>query len=256
MTKLLAVISPAKSLDDQVHYPNINCTQPIFSQEAEQLVRKLVKVSASKLGEMMDLSPALSDLNKKRYQEWHLPFTHQNAHPALLMFKGEVYRGLKAEELSLKQLDFAQEHLRIISGLYGILRPLDLVMPYRLMMGTPFSPSAKHKNLYSFWSKKITDYLNSEIDQKGILVNLASEEYFKSIDPKALNCKVIHCEFKEKKGDKISIIGTYAKLARGMMARHIVENKISKADDLKTFDKQGYSFNSGLSTVDKMVFLR
>ncbi len=124
------------------------------------------------------------------------------------------------------------------------------------MMGTPFAPDTKNKNLYGFWREKITDQLNTEIDPKGILVNLASEEYFKSIDPKALNCKVIHCEFKEKKGDKISIVGTYAKLARGMMARHIIENKIVKASDLKSFITGGYSFNSSLSTSDKMVFLR
>jgi len=256
MTKLLAVISPAKSLNDQVYYPKLICTQPVFLEEAQQLVSKLAEVSSAKLAEMMDLSTALADLNKKRYQEWHLPFTHKNAHPAILMFKGEVYRGLKAEELSSNQLDFAQNHLRIISGLYGILKPLDLVMPYRLMMGTPFTPDTKNKNLYSFWKEKITSQLNSEIDSKGVLVNLASEEYFKSIEIKSLNCKVIHCEFKERKGDKISIIGTYAKLARGMMARYIIENKIIKISDIKAFDAQGYLYRSELSTDDKLVFLR
>lgn len=256
MTRLLAVISPAKSLDDRTHYPQLKCTQPIFAEEAKYLVEKLSKLPAKKLADMMDLSSALADLNRKRYQECYLPFTHENAHPALLMFKGEVYRGLKAEELSSPQLAFAQEHLRIISGLYGILKPLDLVMPYRLMMGTPFSPDTKNKNLYSFWREKITAELNNEIDQKGVLVNLASEEYFKSIDSAALHCKVVHCEFKEKKGDKISIIGTYAKLARGMMARYIIENKITKVSDVKTFDSGGYVFQPGLSDGAKLVFLR
>lgn len=256
MSRLIAVVSPAKSLDDQSHYPHLECTQPQFSKEAEYLVGKLTKLSAKQLGEKMDLSPALSELNKKRYADWHLPFTHSNAHPAILMFKGEVYRGLNAVELSESQLKFANDHLRIISGLYGVLRPLDLVMPYRLMMGTPFSPDAKNKNLYSFWQKNVTCALREDIDAKGVLVNLASEEYFKTIDTKALGRKIVHCEFKERKGDKLSIIGTYAKLARGMMARFLIENKISKVADLKAFDTNGYTFSVQHSDEERYTFIR
>lgn len=256
MTQLIAVISPAKLLDDSTHYPDLNCTQPVFQDEASYLVSKLKKQSSAQLSELMDISAKLGDENKRRYAEWHLPFSHTNAHPALLMFKGEVYRGLKAEEFSKKELDFAQGHLRILSGLYGVLRPLDLVMGYRLMMGTPFSPDKKTKNLYAFWGTKIADQLAQELAPKGILVNLASSEYFKGVDLAALNRRVVTCEFKERKGDKYSVVATYAKNARGMMARFLIENKIKKAEDLKSFDKENYVFNASLSTDDQWVFTR
>lgn len=256
MSKLLAVISPAKLLDDQIHHPELNCTQPIFLQEAATLVEKLKKVSAAKLSSMMDISKSLGEENKKRYANWEFPFTHHNAHPALLMFKGEVYRGLNAESFNQKQLQFANDNLRILSGLYGIVRPLDLLMPYRLMMGTPFAPSAKQKNLYAFWGSKISEALQTDIDPKGSLVNLSSSEYFKSIDIKLLNREVIHCEFKEKKGDKYVITGTYAKLARGRFARFFIENKITKRNDLRAFDVDGYGFNVKLSVENNLVFTR
>ena len=254
--KIIAVISPAKLLDDHTHHPEHDCTQPAFTREAEILAKKLKKLSAGKLSGLMDLSAALGEANKLRYAEWHLPFTHKNAHPAILMFKGDVYRGMKAGNFSGKQLAFAQEHVRILSGLYGLLKPLDLVMAYRLMMGTPFAPDAKTKNLYAFWGKKIGAALAEDLDPKGTLVNLASSEYFKAVDLKALDRKVITCEFKEKKGDKYSVIMTYAKLARGMMARFLVENAITKAEDLKAFDSDNYSFNQKLSSAENWVFTR
>ncbi len=256
MSKLLAVISPAKLLDDQTHHPELNCTQPLFMSEAESLVAKLKKVSAAKLSSMMAISKALGEENKKRYLNWETPFTHHNAHPALLMFRGEVYRGLNADTFNQKQLQFANDNVRILSGLYGILRPLDLVMPYRLMMGTPFSPSAKQKNLYAFWGNKIAASLQSDIDPKGILVNLSSSEYFKSVDTKTLNREVIQIEFKEKKADKYVITGTYAKLARGRYARFFIENKITKRADLKAFDVDGYGFNEKLSDENSLIFTR
>jgi cytoplasmic iron level regulating protein YaaA (DUF328/UPF0246 family) len=163
---------------------------------------------------------------------------------------------MKAEEFGLKQLEWSQDHIRILSGLYGVLRPLDIVQSYRLMMGTPFSPSAKHKNLYSFWGTKIADSIASDLDKKGTLINLASGEYFKAVDQKALDRKIITCEFKERKGGKLSIVSTYAKLARGMMARYIIENKITKPADIKAFDSERYLFEPSLSTDNEYVFVR
>ena len=256
MSKLIAVISPAKLLDDKTHYPQLAGTQPVFLKESETLVAKLKKLSARQLSGLMDISPALGEENKRRYAEWHLPFTHANAHPAILMFKGEVYRGMKAEEFSKKQLAFAQEHLRILSGLYGLLRPLDLVMSYRLMMGTPFALTPKMKNLYLYWGNKLATELAAELEPKGTVINLASSEYFKAVDLKTLNRKVITCEFREKKGDKYNIVMTFAKQARGMMARFLVEHAITKADDLKSFDSSDYSFNATLSSDDTWVFTR
>lgn len=256
MSKLLAVISPAKLLDENTHYPNLDCTEAAFLKEANYLARKLKKMSSADLSELMGISAKLADENKRRYHDWHLPFTHQNAHPVVLMFKGDVYRGLRAEEFSTKELAFAQEHLRILSGLYGILRPLDLVMPYRLMMGTPFSPDAKTKNLYAYWGDKIAKELSNAILPKGILVNLASQEYFKSIDLKTLNRRVLTCEFKERKGDKYTVVMTHAKRARGMMARFLVENRIQKVEELKAFDSDNYAFNPRLSSDDNWIFTR
>jgi uncharacterized protein len=256
MTKLMAVISPAKLIDEQSHYPGITCTQPEMLEEAEYLVSKLRKLSGSKLSELMDLSKDLGDLNKKRYMNWHLPFDHGNAHPAILMFKGEVYRGLKAEEFSGEEFGHAQKHLRILSGLYGILKPLDLVQPYRLMMGTPFSPEPKTKNLYTFWGDKISHALDKEMDKKGVLINLASSEYFKAINPKTFSRRIITCDFKEKKADKYVIVMTYAKQARGQMARFMVTQKTTKAEDLKSFDSNGYIYQPKLSTEDHWIFTR
>jgi len=256
MSNLLAVISPAKTLDDQSHYPGLSCTQPIFSEEAAQLVKKLKPLSGTKLSALMDISAALGEENARRYAQWHLPFTHQTAHPALLMFKGDVYRGLQAQELGEPDLKFATDNLRIISGLYGLLRPLDLVMPYRLMMATPFAHSTKHKNLYAFWGTKIALQLHQEIEPRGTLVNLASSEYFKAIDSKTLDRAVVHCEFREKKGADYKIVSTFAKLARGKMARFLIDHRITKKKDLKAFDTDGYSFHPQFSNDETFVFTR
>lgn len=256
MSKLMAVISPAKLLDDQTHYPNLPCTQPEFAAESKKLATLIKKMSAGELSALMGMSNALGKETEIKFKQWALPFTHDNAHPALLMFKGEVYRGLQAEELHLGQLEFAQEHLRILSGLYGILRPLDLVMPYRLMMGTPLAIGKTYKNLYAFWSEKITAHLEESLDKKGVLIDLASAEYFKSIDLKKLNRKVITCEFRQKKANDYVMVNTYAKSARGKMARFIIDHAITKADDCRTFNYDGYSLLDARSDDHRLVFVR
>jgi cytoplasmic iron level regulating protein YaaA (DUF328/UPF0246 family) len=220
------------------------------------LAGKLKKLSPEKLAEMMSMSQALAMETHARFQQWKLPFTHQNAHPAMLMFKGEVYRGLQAAELNPKGLSFAQNHLRILSGLYGVMRPLDLVMPYRLMMGTPFEFDKKAPNLYVFWKQKITEAMDKELGKKDVLINLASQEYFKVIDTKLLGRRIIDCEFKETKGKGFATVNTYSKLARGKMARFIIDNQIKKADDIQSFDSDGYCLNENLSGPDHFVFTR
>jgi cytoplasmic iron level regulating protein YaaA (DUF328/UPF0246 family) len=252
----MAVISPAKLLDNQTHYPNLPCTQPEFTADAKNIASLLKKMSAIELAKLMQMSIALGKETELTYKQWTQPFTHDNAHPALLMFKGEVYRGLQAQELHLKQLQFAQEHVRILSGLYGILRPLDLVMPYRLMMGTKLVISKEHKNLYHYWTTKITAHLNESLDKKGILIDLASSEYFKSIDLKTLNRKVVTCEFRQKKGNDFVVVNTYAKSARGKMARFIIDNTITKASDCRAFDYDGYRLLDARSDAERLVFAR
>jgi cytoplasmic iron level regulating protein YaaA (DUF328/UPF0246 family) len=255
-SKLIAVISPAKLLDESSRYPELKSSEISFAVEAEYLTHELRKLKSKELGSMMDLSVKLADENVNRFQQWQLPFTPSNSIQAILMFKGDVYRGLKAEELGAKQLEWAQSHLRILSGLYGILRPLDLIQPYRLMMGTPFSPDKTTKNLYQFWGNKLTEHIKADLDPKGVLVNLASSEYFKAVNKNELDRRVVNCEFKEKKGTGYAIVSTYAKQARGKMARFIIENKITKPSDLQAFDTDGYCFNPKMSTDQDYVFTR
>lgn len=253
---LIAVISPAKLLDDHSRYPQFKTTTCDFLQEAEQLMKKLKKLKPKEIGELMDLSDKLSKDNFDRYQQWGLPFTSKNALPAVHMFKGDVYRGLAAHELSDKDLYWSQDHIRILSGVYGLLRPMDLIQPYRLMMGTPFGVSGELSNLYKFWGSKLAEKLNDEISPKGTLINLASSEYFKAVQLTALKRKVVHCEFKEKKAGGYSVVSVYAKIARGRMARFIIDRKIKKHEDLKAFDVDGYRFNPSLSTESEYVFTR
>jgi cytoplasmic iron level regulating protein YaaA (DUF328/UPF0246 family) len=256
LSSFLILLSPTKLLDDQTHYPNLKCSEAAFLNQAKQLVSKLKKLSATELAELMDMSHKLAEETYSRFQHWGLPFTHQNAHPAILMFKGEVYRGLRANELNREQLEFAQQHIRILSGLYGILKPLDLVMPYRLMMGTSFEISNKTPNLYSFWKESVTAGLQKELNQKGVIINLASQEYFKSIDVKHLDRRIIHCDFKEKKGNAYVAVNTYSKLARGVMARYIIDNQLKKPEDICAFREENYAFNEKLSGENHFVFTR
>lgn len=255
-SNFIAVISPAKLLDDSVKYPKINSTLPTFLDEANNLMVKLKKLKTKQIAELMELSEKLSLENFIRFQEWSTPFTKENAVPAILLFKGDVYRGLAAHELTENQLYWAQDHVRILSGLYGIVKPLDLVQSYRLMMGTPFTYSKELNNLYKFWGTKLSELLNDEVNSKGVVVNLASNEYFKAVSTPALKRRVIHCDFKEKKGNNYTIVSTYAKLARGRMTRFIIDQKVTKADDLKAFDYDNYLFNKSLSSENHYVFSR
>lgn len=249
------IISPAKSLNFDIQVNTNIFTQNEFANESKKLVNKLKKMSKSKLAELMKLSPQLTDLNYSRYKNWELPFTTSNAKQAGFVFTGEVYRGLDFETLPENKVLIAQEKLRILSGLYGILKPLDLIQPYRLEMGTKLIYNSKTENLYKFWDNKITDYLNKELNN-GVLVNLASKEYFKVIKTKQLNGKIITCNFKDYKNGSYKTIMTYAKNARGKMARFIINNNINNQEEIKTFDLDGYIYNPSLSLENEYIFTR
>lgn len=249
------VISPAKSLNYESVLPTTSSTDSRFLSEAQQLNTLLKKKSAKALSELMHISPNLGQLNYERNQEWALPFTDQNARPAIYAFSGDVYRGLDAYTISTSKLESLQNSVRIISGLYGLLKPLDLVQPYRLEMGTKL-PIGNSKNLYDFWRQKVTTALNEELKEGELFVNLASQEYFKAIDVKVLKVPVIHVDFKEFKNGQYKTIAIFAKLARGYMTRHIIENAVETIEGLKTFTTDGYAFDANLSTDAKLVFTR
>jgi len=249
------ILSPAKSIDFEYTSNTGGHTQPRFMKESEKLVSKLKKLSPKKIGALMGISQSLSDLNWTRFQEWTTPVTDQNSKPVMFMFTGDVYRGLGAKDFNQKQVEFAQNHMRILSGLHGVLKPLDLIQPYRLEMGSRFAVTPKIKNLYQYWGDKITDALNEELDGSP-LINLASNEYFKAIDPKKLKGKLITCIFMDGKRGDYKVVMTYAKQARGYMSRFIIQNGITNPDDLKAFDLEGYCYNNKLSQVNDLVFTR
>lgn len=251
---MIALLSPAKSLDLKNPAPIAEATQPLFVPEAEVLIKKLRKLTPKKLGTLMDISDDLAQLNAARYADWAPEHTAESAKQAIYSFNGEVYVGLNAKDFTHAQAMTAQDKLRILSGLYGILRPLDLIRPYRLEMGTSIEISAKAKNLYQYWQKKVTE----EINRSGtdLVVNLASAEYFKAVDAKKLNMPVVTCHFKDEKNGQIKIIQFFTKKARGMMARYIVQNNITRDEDLKGFDSEGYTFAPALSTDRDFVFTR
>jgi uncharacterized protein len=258
---MLVVLSPAKSLDFESPLPKAagtrTLTEPALLPESEKLIKTLRRMSPEDLSELMDISSALGELNFRRYAEWHTPFTAENAKPALFAFTGDVYVGLDAPTLSAKDLDFAQSHLRILSGLYGVLRPLDLMQAYRLEMGTHLQ-QGKHRSLYEFWGGRITEQLNQELQQQKsrVLVNLASNEYFKSVQAKKLGADIISPVFKDYKNGQYKIISFFAKKARGSMTAFIIKNRIAKAADLQGFDLDGYKFSPEDSTAESPVFLR
>ena len=249
------VISPAKSLNYESELPTGFSSESCFLNEAKQLNALLKKKSAKTLSELMHISPKLGALNYERNQNWSLPFSSDNARQAIYAFSGDVYLGLDAYTISEEKLDILQHTVRIISGLYGLLKPLDLIQPYRLEMGTKF-PVGKNKNLYEFWRKKITTALNDEMHEDELLVNLASQEYFKAIDVKALKAPLIHVDFKEFKNGQFKTIAIFSKRARGLMTRHIVETNAKSIEDLKTFNAGRYAFDANLSTENKLVFTR
>lgn len=249
------VISPAKSLDFESKAPTQEFSQPVFLKEAERLSKILKKKSARSLSKLMSVSPALGQLNYERNQSWELPFDLDNAKQAVYAFSGEVYRGLDVNSLPLEDLNFLQEHLRILSGQYGILKPLDLMQPYRLEMGTKLKVGVK-PNLYKFWGNQISKTLNSELEEGELFVNLASNEYFKVLQAKDLKVPVITPVFKDFKNGEYKVIMTFAKLARGLMVRYIVDHKVTTLDGLKGFNYNGYGFDENLSTESELVFTR
>ena len=252
---MLIVLSPAKSLDLDTPSPTQEHTLPEFTQQAARLIGVLRDLSPGQVGDLMHISDQLSTLNVARYATWTLD--HADGYQAMMAFNGDVYAGLDARSLDAAALQFAQRHLRILSGLYGLLRPLDLIHPYRLEMGTKLATPAG-KDLYAFWGETITDALNARLAATGssALVNLASEEYFKSVKPKLLAAPVITPVFEDWKNGKYKIISFYAKRARGMMARFAIERGITDAEGLKAFDVDGYAFVPGESTDNSWLFRR
>jgi len=254
---MLIVISPAKTLDYDSKPVTRRSTKPELLSYSEHLIHRLREYSVDELSELMKLSAKLSQLNYDRYKTWEPECTMDNAKQAVLAMKGDVYTGLDAESFDRDDFSFAQKHLRILSGLYGVLRPLDLMQPYRLEMGTSLETESG-RNLYQFWGDVITSQVNKALKRQGdeVLVNLASNEYFKSIKPKQITGRIITPQFKEKKGDGYKMIGVFAKKARGMMARYIIRNRISEVEGIKGFAEQGYSFNEPVSDGDNWVFTR
>jgi len=251
---MLVIISPAKSLNLDPQQQTEKYSIPEFIEESEYLVKKLKKLSPQKIGNLMNISPDLADLNHQRFADWSTPFTPNNAKQSLLSFSGDVYRGINTQDFSESDLQFAQDHLRILSGMYGLLRPLDLMQPYRLEMGTKFKVTPKLKNLYKFWDGKITEVLNELSGD--VLINLASNEYFKAVHSKSFKGRVVTPQFKDWKNGEYKTIMTFAKLARGYMTRYIIKNRITKAEDLLGFDENAYVYNPKLSTEDQPVFTR
>ena len=254
---MLMVISPAKTLDYDTPPATPRFTQPEHLEHAQVLIDQLRDFSPAQIAELMHLSDKLAGLNAARFGSWQPAFTPDNAKQALLAFKGDVYTGLNAEDFSEADFDFAQQHLRMLSGLYGLLRPLDLMQPYRLEMGTKLA-NVRGNNLYDFWGERISGWLNGALEAQGdnVLLNLASNEYFSAVKRKALNARIIDTEFKDLKNGQYKIISFYAKKARGLMARYVIKERLSDPAGLKDFNYQGYRFSAEHSKPDSLVFLR
>ena len=256
---MIIVLSPAKSLDYDTPPHIARHTIPEVIADAALLVDDLRRLSPQQLASLMSISDALATLNFQRYAEWSPRFSKRNAKQAVLAFNGDVYEGFDARSLSAADLDYAQQHVRVLSGLYGVLRPLDLLQPYRLEMGTRFA-NARGKDLYAFWGERITEALNAQLRKKPpgarVLVNCASEEYFKSVKPKRLEAPVITPVFEDWKGGRYKVISFHAKRARGLMARFVVENRLETPQALKAFSAEGYCFDEGASNDSMYIFRR
>ena len=254
---MLIVISPAKTLDFETAPITKIHTQPGFLKESRQLVSQLKKLSPTEISSLMKISDKLGVLNFLRFNEWKTPFTLENSKQALLAFKGDVYTGIDAEAFNSRDLKFAQSHLRILSGLYGVLKPLDLIQPYRLEMGMPLN-MAIGKDLYEFWGSKVTDQINQDIKtgKDKYLINLASNEYFKSLQAKNINAEIIVPVFKDYKNGQYKITSFYAKKARGLMSAYIIKNSLKDPEDIKSFAVDGYKFYKSGSTKTKLIFQR
>lgn len=249
---MIVVLSPSKSMDMEPS-KRTDFTQPKFLEQSKKLISKARKFSKPELMKFMGISEKLAELNLQRFQDWNPPFSIDNAKQAMLTFTGDVYDGLDSNSLKECDITFAQNHLRILSGLYGLLKPLDLIQPYRLEMGCPFETHGA-KNLYAFWKETVTAELNRTKGE--VLVNLASNEYFKAIDKRALEKQIISPIFKDEKNGTFKIISFYAKKARGSMARHIIKNRLKESTDLLGFTEDGYAYASDQSTPDAPVFTR
>ncbi|TAJ09724.1 peroxide stress protein YaaA [Marinilabiliaceae bacterium JC017] len=251
------LISPAKTLDFETSV-SINSSSDIrFPQQSEALISILKNQSPTQLSKLMKISQPLAELNFHRFRNWHYPFNQQQTKPALFAFKGDVYTGIDARSMDTKTVEYTQEHLRILSGLYGILRPLDAILPYRLEMGTKLK-NQEGNTLYKFWGNRLSNCLRDDMAaaKSQVLINLASNEYFKSINKKELGVRIVTPIFKDLKNDQYKVISFYAKKARGRMTRFILENRIDNAEELMAFDLDGYYYNSALSKKDQPVFTR
>lgn len=252
---MLVLLSPAKTLDFDSPLQTDSHSLPEFTASAQPLIEALRDKAPQEIAELMKLSDKLAALNVARYQSWQKKHSLKNARQALLAFKGDVYTGLDAQTLDQRDLDYAQNHIRILSGLYGLLKPLDLMQPYRLEMGTSLE-TGKGKTLYAYWGKTLTERLNTELTPDSVVVNLASTEYFKSVQPKQLKGRLITPMFKDQKSGQYKIISFWAKKARGLMARYIIDNRLETPEQLKAFDYEGYAFNAAMSDGDTWVFTR
>ncbi|WP_298153259.1 peroxide stress protein YaaA [Flavobacterium sp.] len=249
------VISPAKSLDFESPLPTERHTKPAFLKQSRLVHSVIKKKKPAELSELMDISDKLAELNWQRNKKWKTPFTPDNARPAMYAFDGDVYQGLDAYNLPLDKIDALQDTLRILSGLYGLLKPLDLMQPYRLEMGTHL-PVGENKNLYEFWKADLTKALNKELKKGELFINLASQEYFGAVDVKALKVPVVTPDFMDFKDGKLKTISFFAKKARGMMVRYIIDTDAKTIDDLKGFNYDGYAFDANLSKGNHLVFTR
>lgn len=254
---MLIVISPAKTLDYTTPPHTEQYSQPDYLEHSQQLINRARRYSALDIAEVMSVSAKIAELNFDRFEQWHTPFTPANAKQAVLAFKGDVYTGLDAETLTEADLKFAQKHLRILSGLYGLLRPLDLMQAYRMEMGRKID-TERGKNLYEFWGETITNGINAQLKQSGsnYLINLASNEYFKSVKPKLIEGEIITPEFKDWKNGAYKMMGVYAKKARGQLSRFIIQNQLDDVEGIKAFDVDGYAFNEEMSRGNSWVFTR
>ncbi|MFT5298638.1 MAG: cytoplasmic iron level regulating protein YaaA (DUF328/UPF0246 family) [Colwellia sp.] len=254
---MLVVISPAKNLDYDTPAVTKTFTQPEMLDDSQALIEQCQTLTPAKIGSLMKISDKLAGLNADRYAGWHTPFDTNNAKQALLAFNGDVYTGLNASSFSQDDFDYAQQHLRILSGLYGVLRPLDLMQAYRLEMGTKLD-IGDNKNLYQFWGERISNKLNEAINIQGdnVLVNLASNEYFKAVKPKSINAEIYTPVFQDCKNGQYKVISFYAKKARGMMARYILKNQLTEVSQLQKFDTAGYQFSFQKSKGNELVFTR
>ncbi|HDZ55985.1 MAG TPA: peroxide stress protein YaaA [Pseudomonas xinjiangensis] len=254
---MLMVISPAKTLDYETRSVASKHTLPRYLEHSEELINVLREKSPQEIAQLMSISDKLASLNVARYGSWENRATKPNSKQALLAFKGDVYTGIQAEDFSAADFDFAQQHLRMLSGLYGLLRPLDLIQPYRLEMGTRLANS-RGKDLYAFWGDRISEWLNKDLlaQKDDVLLNLASQEYFGAVRPKALKARVIDTVFKDQKNGQYKIVSFYAKKARGLMARYVIKERLTDPEGLKDFTLDGYYFDKAESTPSKLVFLR